>query len=185
MDRHTRYPCAAGAAALARRITAGDAAAESALALVYRASVLKFLRRRVHSAEVAEALVDDVLMSVLLALRRGAVRSPERIGAFVHGVAVHAASGYLRGRLRSVVMLPLDWDVADPAQPDRQESDDQVQSVLGMMPLLGTTDRRVLQLLLGAGASEAEVARRLGMSMTAVRQRKCRLVRKLARLANR
>ncbi|HEX9206647.1 MAG TPA: sigma-70 family RNA polymerase sigma factor [Steroidobacteraceae bacterium] len=152
---------------------------------MYRASVLKFLRGRVRSAEAADALVDDVLMSVLVALRRGAVRSPERIGAFVHGVAVHAASGYLRGRLRSVVLLPLDWDVADPGQPDRQESDERVQSLLGMMPALGATDRRILQLLLGAGASEAEVARRLGMTLVAVRQRKCRLVRRLARLAER
>lgn len=53
------------------------------------------------------------------------------------------------------------------------------------MPALNATDRRILELLLVAGASEAEVARKLGMSVTAVRQRKCRLVRKLAVLVGR
>lgn len=184
MDRHVRFPCAADAAGLARRITDGDAAAESALVLMYREGVLELLRNRLRSADVADALADEVLMAVLVALRRGAVRSPERIGAFVHGVAVHAASGYLRGRLRSIEMLPLNWDVADPESLP-QEADDRFESVRRAMPALNATDRRILELLLEAGASEAEVARKLDMSVTAVRQRKCRLVRKLAVLVGR
>lgn len=184
MDRQAQYPCATGAAALARRVTCGDAAAESALALMYRESVRQFLRRKLRNAEIAETLVADVLMAVLVALRRGDVRFPERIGAFVHGVAVHAASGYLRGKLRSIEMLPLVWDVADPgALP--YESDDRLESLRRVLPALGATDRRILAMLLVAGASEAEVARRLGMNVVAVRQRKCRLVRKLAALVDR
>lgn len=184
MDRQARFPCAAGAAALARRVTCGDTAAESALALMYRESVRQFLRRKLRNADVAETLVDDVLMAVLVALRRGNVRSPERIGAFVHGVAVHAASGYLRGKLRSIEMLPLLWDVADPYSLP-QETDDRLESLRCVLPALGATDRRILGMLLVAGASETEVARRLGMNVAAVRQRKCRLVRKLAALVNR
>jgi len=175
-----RFPDVADAASLAARVMQGDRAAESQLAVLYRESIFRYLRSRLRNVDVASGLVDDVLMATLLALRSGAVRRPDRIGAYMHGIAVHAVSGYLRGHFRQPALRGLDHDIADLSEGEKRDHDDKLRTVRTAMRQLGAVDKRILTLLLEEGFNETDVARRMGMNPAAVRQRKSRIVRKLA-----
>jgi RNA polymerase sigma-70 factor (ECF subfamily) len=78
-------------AALARRIIdaapRGDAEAEARLCRRFAPRIRLFGLKRLRSDAAAADLVQDVLMLVLLRLRDGEVREPERIASFVLGTA--------------------------------------------------------------------------------------------------
>jgi RNA polymerase sigma-70 factor (ECF subfamily) len=78
-------------AALARRIIDaaphGDTEAEARLCRRFAPRIRLFGLKRLRSDAAAADLVQDVLMLVLLRLRDGGVREPERIGSFVLGTA--------------------------------------------------------------------------------------------------
>jgi RNA polymerase sigma-70 factor, ECF subfamily len=78
-------------AALAQRIIEaaprGDAEAESRLCRRFAPRIRLFGLKRLRSDAAAADLVQDVLMLVLLKLRDGEVREPERIASFVLGTA--------------------------------------------------------------------------------------------------
>lgn len=179
MPTAPEFPDSAAAAALALSISRGEPAAENALAALFRPTVRAYLRTRLHDAGSAEDLADDVLMAALLALRRGLVRDPSRIGPFIHGIALRASRNHLRRLRRRLPLLPLERDVEDPAACDEFRRLDDRDTVLQALDTLGETDRAILRLLLEEGMRESEVAVRLCLKVATVRQRKRRCLRRL------
>lgn len=172
-------PDASQAAALAVLVTQGRRAAENDLATVFRRGVQSFFRSRMHDRQVVDELTDDVLMAVLLALRKGLVRDPTKIGAFIHGVAVHVANNHRRRQQRGLPRRSLDGDIPDAGAADELDHADQLDAVHRVLETLEQTDRRIMVMLLDDGLTELEVARRMSLKVTTVRQRKSRMIRRL------
>jgi RNA polymerase sigma factor (sigma-70 family) len=176
------FPDDGEATAVALQVSRGVPGAENALAALFRESVFAFLRSRVHRGEEAWELTDDVLMAALLSLRRGLVRDHCRIGAFIHGIAVHVAASHSRRRGRQPPLQAIHAELPDWPGLERTEDDQRRMDVHRALQMLGEVDRSICTLLLDEGLSEAEVADRLGIKAAAVRQRKSRAIRRLQRL---
>jgi RNA polymerase sigma factor (sigma-70 family) len=163
--------------ALVRRIGEGERAAEAELVAHYCDCVLAMALARTRDSQAARELVDDVLMAVILTLRRRGVREPARLSGFVRGTAVNMINGYVRATRRLPRTVPLDGDFEGPDPADAYERldwDDLADRAIGH---LDGCDRQILQMSLLDGLKPAEIAARLGLSAIVVRQRKCRALR--------
>lgn len=85
-----------GAVALVERIRAGDRAAESSLVERYGRGVVLVLRSRVGRGDLAEDLYQETFRLGLEKIRGGELRQPERLPAFLGGVARNLARDHLR-----------------------------------------------------------------------------------------
>lgn len=162
---------------LVRRIGEGERAAEAELVAHYCDCVLAMALARTRDSQAARELVDDVLMAVILTLRRRGVREPARLSGFVRGTAVNMINGYVRAARRLPRTVPLDGEFEGPDPTDAYERldwDDLADRAIG---LLNGDDRQILQMSLVEGLKPAEIAARLGLSAIVVRQRKCRALR--------
>ena len=164
-------------ARLAQRIRQGDRNAESQLVRSYCACVFAMPIARTHDRDAASELVDDVLMAVIAALRHGAVKDCAHLGGFVHGTTLNKINGYFRKRRHEMPTVPLDPDLPVPGQRDEFEVQDRYRTAQDAMALLDARDRQILYLSLSEGLKPGEIAARLGLSATLVRQRKCRALR--------
>src|SRR5215470_4033362 len=91
---------AEGQPGLVERVRAGDIAAEEELVSTYRRGVFAIAAARTRDREAALDLTQEVLIAVLKAVRGGQLREPEKLAAFVHGIARNLINNYLRVRVR-------------------------------------------------------------------------------------
>ena len=160
-------------------IAAGDAAAEAAFAAHFAPRVRAMLRARLRQADAVLDLTQDTLVAAILALRKGQLREPDRLPAFVHGVARNIVNNHLRGEHRRGE-APLDDEFAArlPAIDSRQDEERRGLVARGLAAI-APADREVLQLTLVDGLHPREIAQRLSLSSEAVRQRKTRALKRL------
>lgn len=160
-------------------IAAGDPAAESAFAAHFAPRIRAMLRARLRQADAVQDLMQDAMVAVILALRKGQLREPERLGAFVHGVARNIVNNHLRGQHRRSE-APLDDEVASRlAATDSREDEERRGLVARGLAAIAPADREVLQLTLVDGLHPREIAQRLSLSSDTVRQRKTRALKRL------
>ena len=152
-------------------IAAGDAVAEAAFAAHFAPRIRAMLRSRLRQADAVLDLTQDTLVASILALRKGQLREPDRLPAFVHGVARNIVNNHLRGEHRRGES-PLDDEVAArlPAI-DSREDDERRGLVAKGLASIAPADREVLQLTLVDGLHPREIAQRLSLSSDTVRQR--------------
>jgi RNA polymerase sigma-70 factor (ECF subfamily) len=72
---------------LVRRVQAGEAAAENALIARFSRGLLLMLSRLVQNAALADDLHQETLALVLVKIRKGEVREPERLAGFIRSTA--------------------------------------------------------------------------------------------------
>ena len=158
-------------AELARRIaTAGAEPAreeEAELCRRYARRLVAFGRRRLGSEDQGRDLAQDALLLTIEKLRAGQVREPERIGAFILGVARTLAG---RRRSRESRLKPLDAAdralVASSVDPPDPIARTRVTSCLEE---LGEKQRAVVVLTFYAEQSSGDIASSLGLSSENVR----------------
>lgn len=81
---------------LARRASRGDTSVEARIVELCLPRVLELVTSRIRDRESAREAVNDVMLAMLLALRRGLVRNPERLGAFLYGTTLRVVHNRLR-----------------------------------------------------------------------------------------
>jgi DNA-directed RNA polymerase specialized sigma24 family protein len=141
---------------LVGRIREGDSAAEDELVRFFEREVLGSLRRRMRDHDVARELANDVLISVVCALRAGRLQDAEKLRAFVRGTARNLANNYIRSRLARRLAL-----------------------VYRALAGLGGRDRQILLLTMVEGLKPRQIAQGLGLSPEVVRTRKSRALKRL------
>jgi RNA polymerase sigma-70 factor (ECF subfamily) len=169
-------------AALAARIRVGDRAAENVLVLRYWRQIYLMAVARLRNCEQAREAADDILMAVVIALRRGCVGDPTRLPAFIHGTAVNLTNNSLRRLRRRPRAAGL---LKGQVIPDVAESVDRECDVRRIqLGLAGLTERerQLLKLCLIDGLKPGEIAARLGSSGMVVRQQKRRAIGRLRNL---
>jgi len=116
---------------------------------------------------------------VLEAIRRGQLREPEKLAAFIQGTARNLINNFLRVRSRrSECELP-DAELSGGDLAEEVELAERQRLVRGEIEACSNEDRQILECSLVEGMPLAEIATRLGISHDAVRARKSRLLKRI------
>lgn len=166
---------------LVARIIAGDETAEHEFASDFRRPIYAIAIVRTRNRAAAQDITQNVLMAALGALRAGKIREPEKLPAFVHSITKNLVNNHFRarGRLAETSVdeaKTLYWnpgnefEVAEKRRLVREE-------IAACSPI----DQKILLFSIVDELSLADIAERLKLSHEAVRARKSRLIRKLAK----
>lgn len=166
-------------AALAERVGRGEAAAEEEFVRLFAPRVEAMARGRLWRHEDVEELVDDVLVAVLVALRKGSVREPGSLSSFVHGTALRLILNRRRVLARQPATQELTADLADADAVASLSRRAQLRDCRRALSGLSAIDRQILYLTLVEGFKPSEIAPRVGLTAAAVRQRKSRAVKQV------
>ncbi len=169
-------------AQLCTRILQSDPDAERELVERFLPRVRTMIAVRTSDRDAADELAQDVMLAALCALREGKAREPERLTAFLFGIARNLANDYIRRRSRDrCEQLTLAHDVAVSS---RAAENERFEDARREIERLDSADREVLTLTLADGLEPAEIASKLGLSPDVVRQRKSRALKRLMALLN-
>jgi RNA polymerase sigma factor (sigma-70 family) len=146
----------------------------------HRIFVMSVVRTR--DREAARELVQDVLMAVIGALRKGQLQDTDKLAAFVHGTARNLINNRLRNASQRPPMEPLPDDLAQSSSIVQLEDAERVRLVSQALECLGQTDRKILWMTLVEGQKPGEIAAALGLTSEVVRTRKLRAAKKVTEL---
>ena len=164
---------------LVDRIGHGDVVAESDFVRQFTPRVFAMATVRTHDREAARELVQDVLMAVIGALRKGQLQDSTKLVAFVHGTARNLINNWLRRESHGPRLEPLPEDVADVGSVVLWEDAERMRLVRQALERLGPNDRQILWMTLVEGRKPGEIANALGLSSEVVRTRKLRAVKRI------
>ena len=167
---------------LVERIRQGDAEAEAELVRQFtrRIFVMSFVRTR--DREVAQELVQDVLMAVIGSLRKGQLQDPDKLPAFVHGTSRNLINNRLRSEHQQPQLEALPEELPETSKMERLEEAERVRLVHQALESLADEDREILRMTLAEGRKPGEIADLLGLTAEVVRTRKMRATRKVAEI---
>lgn len=134
---------------------------------------------RIRDPETARDLTQEALVAALTALRRGDLREPSRLAAFVYGLGRNIANNHLRRVHARPVEVPLEADVMPAPDADESEETERREIATGALDALSPSDRQVLTLTLVEGLGPGEIAGKLGESAQAIRTRKSRALKRV------
>lgn len=153
---------------LARRVAArsGDEAAENALCARFARRAFLYGVKHLRDEAAAQDLAQEVLLTVLAALREGGVREPDRIASFVLGTCRLVASGWQR-RERRRQELSVRMVVETTVEP----ADDELppERLYGCLKHLPPREQRLLIMTFHEDRSADEIAAALGLQAGNVR----------------
>lgn len=164
---------------LADRIRQGEPSAEEEFVRLFRDRIAFVARMRTHDASLTEDLTQEVLLAVVVALRDGQLREPNRLAAFVYGTARNVINNHLRSRSRVPREDPLDDGDHPTRVHDPLEDADRQALVRRALTSLDKTDRHILLLTLVNGLKPGDIASRLGLTPEVVRAHKSRALKKM------
>jgi RNA polymerase sigma factor (sigma-70 family) len=165
---------------LVNAIAAGDRDAEQVFVSRFQPRVRAMLQARTRNSDHVADLLQDVLIESICALRRGQVREPSKLTAFVLGIARNLLNGHFRGAARQPEPLEFPDQLPDLSSAGLQLEDQNRQAIaLRAISSLDLVDRTILQMTLVEGLKPGAIAQRLELSSDVVRQRKLRATRKV------
>ena len=164
---------------LAERVRQADAAAEEELLQHFKKRVRIMLLARLRDRDAVEDLSQEVLIAILTAVRKGQVREPQKLAAFVHGIARNVVSNHFRTKGLEPASAGIDADTLAVDRAEQLEEAERLDSVRRAVAILEPLDREILLLTLVEGFKPGEIARAKGLSPELVRTRKSRALRKL------
>ena len=148
---------------------------------VLRNGVRLMALRAFGDADVAEEIAQEAIVRAFHALRES---RPERLGAFIAGIARHIIADVIRSRARASSLHEVTPDAQPIVTPDpiadlcHAEEKARVLEALRQIP---DGDRELLHLIYYQDQSPTEVARELGLTPESIRQRKLRALARLRR----
>ena len=131
----------------------------------FRLAVRIMASRALKDPEAAEEAAQETLVRATEAMREGRPRDPEKLGAFVRGIARHVISDALRAGERN---SPIDTAPQGKLSTHRQDSlsalitTEERNRVRLALTQLSTGDREILHLSFFEGLTPREIAKRSG-----------------------
>jgi RNA polymerase sigma factor (sigma-70 family) len=176
---------AGGLRSLAERIRQGEASAETELVREFTRRIFVMALVRTHDRETARELVQDVLLAVICALRKGQLQDADKLAAFVHGTARNLINNRLRAESQRPQLEPISEDLAQINWAEQIEDAERVRLVQEALEHVREEDRKILLMTLVEGRKPGEIAAALGLTSDVVRTRKLRALKKVADLIKR
>jgi RNA polymerase sigma-70 factor (ECF subfamily) len=165
---------------LVRSIAEGDREAERVFALRYLRPVRAMLLARSRNPDLAADLQQEVMIQAICELRRGHLREPAKLTAFVVGIARNLLNSHYRAAARQPQSLDLPNDLPDLSSvSDRAEEMEREKQAMHAISNLGSLDKTILQMTLLDGLKPGVIAERLRLKPEVVRQRKLRATRQV------
>jgi RNA polymerase sigma factor (sigma-70 family) len=166
---------------LARRIERGDREAEAELARQLYVRVRPMASVHLRWSDAAVDIAQETIVQALEALRAGRLREPEKLPAFVLGIARNLINNYKRKEARSREVLQHPPDRLVEADPTLARLDEQQRALVrAALARLSPVDRRILLLTLVNDRTPREIAPTIGLTPEVVRTRKSRAIKALA-----
>jgi RNA polymerase sigma factor (sigma-70 family) len=167
-------------ARMAAAVAQGDRDAEQAFVERYLPKLRALLLARTRNADLASDLQQDVILEALCALRRGQLREPSKLTAFVLGIARNLLNSHFRAAARQPEPLELPDDLPDlSAAASRLEDHERELAAMDAIAGLEHLDRTILQMTLVDGLKPGVIAEKLMLKPEVVRQRKLRATRRV------
>ena len=164
-----------GTAGLVERIQLGDSEAETELVDRFYGRIFAMALARTGDPEVARDLAQEVMISVICALREGRLRNHDSLTGYVCTTARNTISFFFRGRAqRKETKLTDDLQIDLPDPEQCFSSVERSRLALLAIGSLKSSDRAILQASLIDGQGSAEIAANMGLSSEVVRKRKSR-----------
>ena len=167
---------------LAERIRKGDLAAETELVHQFRQRIFVMGVVRTRDREIARDLVQDTLLAIITALRKGQLLDQDKLSAFVHGTARNIINNHLRSQAQRPPFEGLQEDLAQIDSANKLEESERTRFVQEALAGMRRQDREILQMTLVDGKKPGEIAAILGLTPEVVRTRKLRASKKIAEL---
>ncbi len=165
---------------LAQRVREGDSSAEEELGVHFHPRILAMAVVCLRDPEAAREIAQESLLAVLVALRQGKLREPEKLPGFVSGTARNLINNHFRNLRTQPDRTPLDPETPSSVnfvtEAELLERRRMVREVLGR---IDPRDRVILLLTLVEGMNPREIAPRVGLSPENVRTRKMRAIRQV------
>lgn len=138
--------------------------------------------RALGDPEAAEEAVQEILVRALEALRDGRPRDPDKLGAFVRGIARHVIADTHQARRRTAPLDAVPETDRGTANDDPLSTlitDEERNRVRRALAQLSAADRDILHLSFFEGMTPVDIAERLGEPALRIRKRKSRALRRL------
>lgn len=166
MDLAAHQPESDAAVALRVAALGGDPAAEAELCRRFARRALLYGRRHLGSSAAAEDLAQEVLATVLVALREGKLREPEQIVSFVLGTCRTLAVAQRRKSARRDELL-----AREPVQQAAEQLPREVDGarLQGCLQALGEREQAIVMMTFQQDCSAETIAEALGLSAGNVR----------------
>jgi RNA polymerase sigma factor (sigma-70 family) len=165
---------------LADRVRRGDSSAEEELSEHFHPRIVAMAVVRLRDPEAARDIAQEVLLAVLVALREGKLREPEKLPGFVSGTARNLVNNHFRSLREQPNLVTLDPETPSAVNPGTEaELAEQRRTVRGALERIDPRDRLILLLTLVEGMNPREIAPRVGLSAENVRTRKMRTIRQV------
>ena len=166
---------------LVRRIQQGDREAETELARQFYVRVRPMASVQLHWSDAAVDIAQETIVQALEALRAGKIREPEKLPAFVLGIARNLINNHRRKEAQSREILERPPARPVEADPDVARLDEQQRALVrAALRRLGPVDRQILLLTLVEDRTPREIAPIVGLTPEVVRTRKSRAIKALA-----
>jgi len=171
--------------ALVAAIATGDRDAEHRFAMRFTPRVRAMLLARSRNSDVTPDLQQEAMIEAICALRRGQLRDPAKLAAFVIGVTRNVLNNHFRSAARQPESLELPDDLPDLSNAnDVGERTHRETLVSEALSSLDAIDRKILEMTLLEGLKPGAISERLKLSDDVVRQRKLRATRRVIELVS-
>jgi len=165
---------------LVRAIQDGDPEAEREFAARYLRPVRSMLLARSRDPDLTADLRQDVMMKAIVALRRGQLREPGKLSAFVIAITRNVLNNHYRGAGRRPESLELPENLPDLSiAADHMGEQERESLAMCAIASLDPLDKEILQMTLVEGLKPGVIAERLQLASDMVRQRKLRATRRV------
>jgi RNA polymerase sigma-70 factor, ECF subfamily len=165
---------------LTDRVRQGDPSAEEELGVHFHPRIVAMAVVRLRDPEAARDIAQEALLAVLVALREGKLREPEKLAAFVSGTARNLVNNHFRSLREQPNTVALDPETPSAVNlATEAELAEQRRTVRRALERIDPRDRVILLLTLVEGMNPREIAPRVGLSAGNVRTRKMRAIRRV------
>ncbi len=162
---------------LVERIRDGERSAETELVRRFYRPVFSMVLARTGKFEVAQDLTQEVLFSVICALRDGNLRNQDGLAGYICGTMRNRVKNHFRSlHLDSVGAMKGEPVLQEPNPEEEFAQAEKLVLAREAISRLSAEDRRILRLTLVEGLSPKEISERLDLPGDVVRQRKSRAI---------
>jgi RNA polymerase sigma factor (sigma-70 family) len=164
---------------LVERIRRRESSAQEEFVNLYRRPIQAIATVRTGDPEAAQDICQDVLIAVLMAIERNQIREPDKLSAYVHGVARNLINKFLclRASRRETDIDLIEIPGANFL--DEVGAKERKRLVVSVLRGFSALDQQILLLSWVDGHTLKDVARKLGISHATARKHKSRMVSKL------